>query len=206
MTFGDMLQALYDRLGLTGETDLAVRLINNGKDRYETARKWPFLETSTTQLFTSGTRTYLAPSNCRHILSIEGPSGLPLDSEVERETYDALYRADTSTATVPTVYREQGTRQTDGSIYFQVWPNPSTNTSGTIRFLQHVPDLSSADTASSYYAIPSAHHFAILEFAEASFHEYEDSQQAQFLYSKALDSVNRLAGSDVEGLPMQENN
>lgn len=205
MTFGEMRQALWDRLGLTGEQTMIERLINSGKDRFVTAYKWPYLETSTDQLFTSGTRSYTAPTDCRHILSLHGPSGTPLDGDISREEYDLVFRGDTSTATVPTVFREQGAVSTTQRIQFHVWPNPTTNTTGSMRYLTRPADILTTGTNSVYDYIPAAHHFAIVDAAEASFAEYEERQDAPTLWQKFYQTVATLAGVDVEALPGREN-
>lgn len=193
MTFLEMKTALYDRLGLTGETALVERLVNEGKDMYVTARKWGHLESSTTQLWTSGTRAYTAIGAVDHITALEGSTGQEVNGDIHMDTYKALYRPDTSTAKTPTVYVEEGA--TIGAAKnFNVWPSPSENSSGTMRFLVRVPDLATASDSSPFDHIPSNHHFVILGAAEILFAEYENDQQAVLLRSQWEQDITRLAG------------
>lgn len=169
MTFNEMVVALQDHLGITAETTLVERFVNQGKDRYVHAAKWPHLESSVVQSWTTNDRAYAAPALCESIVALEDADGNRVIRQ-ERDTYDELYRADTSGAAAPSVYTEEGTDE-DTIHQFHVWPKPSGNTSGTVRFLVRVPDLTS--TTGTYDHIPEAHHFTILKAAEVEFHLFE---------------------------------
>lgn len=192
MTFNEMVVAIQDHLGISGgETVLSERLVNQGKDRYVHAAKWPHLETNTTQLFTTSTRAYAAPSNCESIVSVEDASGNRLLKQ-ERSTYDELHRSDASSAAAPTTYAEEGT-DVNAIHQFHVWPNPSAGSSGKIRFLVRVPDLTS--TIGTYDHVPEAHHFAILKGAEVEFHQRQGQMNKAALAEQQFNiMIRQLAG------------
>ncbi len=194
MTFNEMVVALQDHLGATGEVTMIERMVNQGKDRYVHAQKWPHLESSDTQLFTTGVRTYAAPDLAQSIVGIENASGIPVKKQ-ERDTYDELYRPSTATAVEPSMYAEEGT-DVDAIHQFHVWPDPSTDTAGTIRFMVRVPDLTSG--GGTYDHIPEEHHFAVLKAAETEFHEQQGQEQkAALAEAKFTGMINQLAGAHV---------
>ena len=191
MTFNEMVVALQDHLGITGETTLVERLINQGKDRYVHAGKWPHLESSDTQFWTTDRRAYAAPVLCESLVALEDSSGNRVLRQ-ERDTYDELYRADASDAVEPSVYTEEGT-DTDAIHQFHVWPKPSSDTEGKVRFLVRVPDLTS--TTGTFDHIPEAHHFAILKAAEIEFHEFEGQMDKAVLSEQQfIGMIRQLSG------------
>ena len=193
MTFGEMRQALWDRLGITAEQTLVQRLLNEAKDRYVTAYKWPHLETSEAVTFTSGTRVIPLNTGIGSIIGLYDFIGTMIDGRVARETYDELYRADTSTATAPTVYCEQGSISTTKAIEVHIWPSPSATTAGTVRGLKRVSDLTTTDTSGTFDFIPTAHHFVLVDMAEQSFHEWEGEESlAQFAMARVEGGLNKL--------------
>lgn len=192
MTFNEMVVAVQDHLGISGgQTTLVEQKLNAGKDRYVHAAKWPHLESSDTQLFSTDIREYAAPVLCESIVGIEDATGNRVVRQ-ERDTYDELYRPDTSTATEPSVYTEEGS-DVDAIHQFHVWPKPSGNSSGKIRYLVRVPDLTS--TVGTYDHVPEAHHFVILKAAEVEFHKWEGQMDKAALAEQQFrDMVRQLAG------------
>ena len=198
MNAAEMLLELTDRLGITGTiqtatSDRLYRAINRGKDRLVAAYKWPWLETSTSQLFTSGTRTYNLTTEAKSIVSIEGSTGFPV-RKVERDTYDEIHRSDTSTAGLPTVYTQQG-YSSGGRIEINVWPNPSANSTGTLRYIGTVLDTTGSN---SWNFVPPTHHKAILAAAEAEYcSKYGLDGKVQMTEAKYQDEVQRILGWNV---------
>lgn len=191
MTFNEMVVALQDHLGIAGETTMIERMVNQGKDRYVHAGKWDHLESSAAQLWTTGIRNYAAPALAESIVALEDASGNRLMRH-ERSTYDELYRPSASTAAAPSIYSEEGT-DPDSIRQFQVWPEPSGNTTGTTRFLVRVPGLTS--TTGTYDHIPEAHHFAIVKAAEVEFHQREKDVSAAALAEQQFNTmIQQLSG------------
>ena len=153
MTFNAMVVALQDLLGATGETTMIERMVNQGKDRYVHAAKWPHLESSVDLSFTTDQRIYAAPALAQSIVGIEDADGNRLLRQ-ERDTYDELYRASTAAATEPSMYTEEGA-DVDALHQFHVWPKPSANSTGKIRFLVRVPDLSSTTVGCHNSCVPT---------------------------------------------------
>lgn len=197
MTFAEMITRLQDRLGLTSTLDSSTRnrldrIVNDGKDRVVAAFKWHWLETSATQLFTSGTRNYQVTTACLEVISLEDFSGNAI-RKVERDTYDEMHRPSTSTG-VPTVYTLQGW-QASGAQSLHVWPNPSANTAGTLRYVPKIASLSSANDTLSFDYMPVTHHFAVVKAAEVEFYRQEgQSDMVQTANEELADEINRLAG------------
>lgn len=176
MTVQEMVQQLVDRIGLTGTPagttiNRLTRAVNLGKDRLVAAHKWPWLETSTSQLFTSGTRTYNLVTEAQSVVSLEQSAGFPV-RKVERDTFDEIHRLSTATAAAPSVYTEQG-RSSGGRIEVQVWPTPASNTTGRLRYLVTVSDIDSTGSTGSYTRIPVTHHKAIVEAALCEYYKQQ---------------------------------
>lgn len=206
MTFAEMITRLQDRLGLTSTLDASTRnrldrLLNDAKDRVVGAFKWHWLETSATQLFTSGTRNYQVTTACLEVISVEDFSGNAV-RRVERMTYDEMYRPSTSTGAVPLCYSVQGF-QASGAQSLHVWPNPSGNTAGTLRYVPKIASLSSANDTNSFDYMPVTHHFAVMKAAEVEFYRQEgQTEMSQTANAELQDEINRLAGG-IES-PMQK--
>lgn len=192
MTFNEMVAVIQDHLGISGgETTVTEQAVNAGKDRYVNAAKWPHLESSEVQAFASGVRVFSAPDACESIVGIEDASGSRI-TKVERDSWDELFRSDTSTATAPTHYSEQGT-DPNAIHQFQVWPNPSALSTGKIRYLVRVPDLTSTD--GTYDHIPEAHHFAIIKAAETKFYQRQGQNSKSALAEQQFQVIiQQLAG------------
>lgn len=193
MTFGEMRQQLWDRLGITGEQLLVQRCLNRGKDRFITARKWPFLETDAAQVFSTSTRSYTLGTAVEHLVAVEDASGNPVE-RIDRNAYDELYRNSTSTGTAPKVYAVDGSISTTQAMRVHVWPSPSALNTGKIHYQVRVSDLGTTDTSNTYDHIPATHHFAVLDYAEAEFMNARDMQEkAMLAEQKAAQSVAQLA-------------
>ena len=201
MTVSEMIVSLGDLLGLSGSltsTDAArlARLVNLGKDRVVGAAKWPWLETVTTQLFTSGTRTYTPPVLMNSITALEDSSGNRI-IRVERDTYDEIFRPSTSTATAPSNYTVQGF-STAGTAAFSVWPQPASNTSGLLRYIARVGDVAVAGSAVAYDHIPTGLHHAVVFAAEAEFFKQDNNaQMQQFAEAQYQEAMNAYLGKTV---------
>jgi hypothetical protein len=192
MTFLEMKQALYDLLGITSETTMIARLINESKDEFVSAKKWWWRETTATQSFITTGKTYVTAAEVGEILEIDDGDGIPLE-KVHKQTYIDLYRGDTSTAAKPSVYTIDGT-STPGALTFSVWPVPAAISTGTRRYLRNIPDLT-LDTESLQH-VPTTHHFAIIKGAEARYREWENDQSAPVLRQEFQQSIDKLFATD----------
>lgn len=170
------MQVLYDNLGLTGETALVERMINQAKDRYITARKWPHLVSTANQLWTSGQRAYTLSATVAHVLALFNSVGRAIERVAPAE-YDQQFRPNGATGS-PEFYMEEGSDPTR-NIRIHVHPQPAANETGSIRFVVRIPDLSDATSTSKFDHIPETHHFVIVEDAVGMFKGYEDSEHEQ---------------------------
>ena len=190
MTFLQLKQRVYDLLGLTGESSLVVRLVNEAKDELVTAAKWWWLETSTTQLFTSDTRTYTLGTDVASVVDLFTSTGIPIDF-VHRTVYENLYRESATTAANAKVYTVVG-GGSSGQPVLSVWPTPGVNSIGTVRYLKRIPDMA-LDTESPAQ-IPPEYHFAIVKGAIAKFREWEDDPRADSARSDFEQTLAKLRG------------
>ncbi len=188
-----MMQALYDRIGITGHTALVERLVNEAKDRVLTSAKWPFLEQTTTVEVVPDTRSYALGTDVAHILAIYDSTGKSVEP-VERTTYDRIYRGDTATAAIPTVYtREHFATTAVPNIHF--WKAPTATATLTLNFMIKVPDLTNAGSTGSFAQIPANLTIVITQAAEAALHEWESSSQAPALEAKYQDTLAKIAAA-----------
>ena len=201
MTVSEMITSVADLLGLSGSltsTDAArlARCVNLGKDRVVGAAKWHWLETVTTQLFTSGTRTYTPPVLMNSITALEDASGNRV-IKVERDTYDEIFRPSTATAAAPSNYTLQGV-STTGTHAFSVWPQPSANSSGLLRYNARVPDVAVAGSAGSYEHIPTGLHMAVVAAAKAEAYKQDfNVALAQLAEAEYQDAIGGYLGKTL---------
>lgn len=196
MTVQEMVQQLVDRLGITGTVqnttiNRLTRAVNLGKDRLIAAHKWPWLETSTTQLFTQSVRLYNLVTEAQSIVSLESDSGSAI-RKIDRDTYDELHRVSLGTAARPSVYIEQG-RSSAGRIEIHVWPDLSGNTTGRLRYLTTVSDIDSTGSTGSFTRIPVTHHKAVVEAALVEYYMQQGlDQRAQLANAQFKDELELL--------------
>ena len=201
MTVSEMIVAVADLLGLSGSlssTDAArlSRLVNQSKDRVVGAAKWPWLETVTTQLFTSGTRTYTPPVLMNSITAVEDSSGNRV-IKVDRDTYDEIFRPSTATAAAPSNYTLQG-MSTMGTHAFHVWPQPSANSSGLLRYIARVADVAVAGSTGSFEHIPTGLHHAVVAAAKAEFYKQDgNTNLSQLSEQQYADAMSTYLGKTV---------
>ncbi len=201
MTVSEMADALFDKLGITaasapsGTVTTIFRLLNQAKDRFVEQNKWSFLESSEDQLWTTSQRVYSMPAIVSHIVGLEQADGTKLE-ETERMAYDELFRAESDTATAPARFTQQGT---DGNslIQIHVYPNPTTNTTGSVRHLVRVADIDNSGSTASYAHIPENHHYLIVALAESEFARFEDSDQLQIIEGNAEQASGEVVQSHV---------
>lgn len=160
-----------------------MRLANQAKDKWVNGAKWPYLEYTTNLVFTTGTRQYTLGTDVGHVVSIITSAGQPLEP-VHRATYDQVFHPDTATAVAPTAFAvRQFTTQAQPTVH--VWKTPAAIGTGTLHYIRRITDMTNAGSANGFDHIPSEHYAGIIEFAEAMFHEWEDSPQAPALNQKA---------------------
>lgn len=191
MNFGQMKQAVYDALGLTGETTMIERFVNSAKDRYVEHTKWPHLEVTQDLALVTGTRGYTLSTTMGHVLNIFTSVGAEINGDVHRITYNQLYRNDLSTAANPEIYIEEGT-ETTGAIKIHTWKSPSEASTAKVHGLLRVPDAD-AD-GSVFHHIPVTHHFVLVDLAVADFREWEEAEQALAARAKAEQGLAKLSG------------
>lgn len=172
MTFGQIKQAVFDKLGLTSETTLVERMVNETQQEIAASARWGWLESSGTQLFTSGTSLYAMGTDASELLGLQDADGQPLDF-VQQDGFMDLYQADTSTATNPTIYTLRG-MDTSNNLKFAVWPVPGANTSGTRRYLRRLADMT---TTADVPNMPVELHPVIVAGALTRFAHQEDDQR-----------------------------
>ena len=190
MTFSDIKQRVYDLLGLTGESTLVGRLVNEAKDELVTAAKWWWLETTTSHLFTADTRTYTLGTDVSGVIGMFTSTGEPVEF-VNRVTYENLYRDSSSTAANPEVYTVEGGGSV-GQPVVNVWPTPGENSTGKVRYLKRIADMA-LDTESPSQ-IPAEFHHAIVKGAIAKFREWEDDPRADSARSDFEQTLAKLRG------------
>ncbi len=198
MTFSDIKQRVYDLLGLTGESTLVGRLVNEAKDELVTAAKWWWLETSTAHLFTANTRSYTLKTDVATVVDMFTSTGNPIEF-VHRTTYENMYRESDSTDANPEVYTIEGGGSA-GQPVLSVWPTPSANSTATLRYIKRVPDMA-LDTESPSQ-IPAEYHFAIVKGAIAKFREWEDDPRADSARMDFEQTIQKLRG--LPGTPVQD--
>ncbi len=195
MTFAELKQELFDRLGLTGQETLVARLVNQGKDDLATKKLW-FLETSGNAVFETNYTTCQLGTDVGHVIEVLTSLGVPL-TQCHRDTFEDLYRSDATTAGAPSVYCIEGT-QTTAAIRLGLWPKIAAFSTGTVRHLKRVPDMA-VDTAPPEH-VPPEYHPIIVDFAVARYREWEgDSPEAAIaLRNLAERNLGRLVGETLE--------
>lgn len=202
MTFGQIKQALLDRLGnqefseLASTTVTVERIVNEATQKIASAKKWIWLEDAQKSIaMVGGTKSYFIDDTISDLLELIDANGAPL-SEVARDTFEDLYRADTSTAANPTRYTVDGMAGTTRKIGITVWPTPSESSTVTIRGNRRVADMSSD---SDVPEIPDELHHLIVDQAIALLREFEESPMAEFTMIKAGQGIGMVVGSEKEG-------
>lgn len=174
MTFGQIIQRVYDKLGLTAETTMVQRMVNEATQEVATAAPWRFLQEEANHLWTSGQAQYTVATSVSHVLQLHASTGWPLDL-ISQHLFKDLYRGDTSTAGYPYVAALNG-MSTAGALSFRVWPTPASNSTGTMRYLRRVATMT---TDANEPEIPSEWHQLIVDGALSRFANHEDHEQLQ---------------------------
>lgn len=197
MTFSEIKQAVYDLLGLTSETTMVARFVNEAKDELVGAKEWWWNEWSATQSLASTTRSYTLTTDAEAVRELLTAS----DGQIEfcdRETYRDLYRYSTATAGFPYVYTIEGSN-TDGGITINVWPKPSAASVMTVRYARRIPDVST--DGSTFQHMPATFHFALVKGAAARFRDWEQNfEAAQALKNDFQKSIEELYAKHLGGI------
>lgn len=173
MTFGQIIQRIYDKLGLTAEATMVARMVNETTQEIASAAPWRFLEENTNHLFTTSQAEYTTGTSVANVLFLTASNGSPLDI-LSQHLFKDLYRADTTgTAAYPYVATLNG-MNTLGQQSFRVWPLPAANSTGTMRYLRRVNTMT---TDADEPSIPTQWHQLIVDGALSRFANHEDHEQ-----------------------------
>lgn len=202
MTFGEIKQALYDRVGLQNFTPTAAwivtveRIVNEAANKVASSKKWLWLEDDQTNLtMVSGTKSYLVDPTIADVLELIDQNGAPL-SEVSRDTFEDAYRGDTSAAADPTRFTVDGMDGDTRSIKVTVWPEPNEASTVTVRGLRRVAAMTAdADVPE----VPDELHHLIVDQAVALIREFEESPLAELAMVKAGQGIGVVTASEDEG-------
>lgn len=174
MTFGAIVQRVYDKLGLTAEATMVASMVNEAAQEIASAAPWRFLEETQNHLWTTSQSLYTVSTNVGYVLMLHASTGWPLDI-VSQHLFKDMYRGDTSTAGYPYVATMDG-MNTTGQCTFRVWPTPSANSTGTCRYLRRIDPMS---TTADVPQIPTQWHQLIVDGALSRFANHEDHEQLQ---------------------------
>lgn len=175
MTFGELKQRVYDKLGLTAEETMVESMVNEALQEVATAAPWRFLMEQEDQLWTSSQTLYTTGARVGYVIELHDSSGNPLDI-VDRQLFKDLYRGDTSTAASPSVAFLNGTSSSGTPVSFQVWPTPASNSTGKRLFLRRIAELT---TTADVPEIPTQWQYLIVDGALARFAGHESDTQLQ---------------------------
>lgn len=182
MTLSEHVVALQDFFGKTEKEAMFIRMVNEAKDRYSDAEKWPHLIDATAIGFETDRKVSLS-SAVRTIVSIEDANGRPV-TEVERRLYNDIYKQSTATATTPTKYAKIGNVSAVG-VSIELWPTPSALSTGTVHGQKQIPDIAADGSTGKFNYVPDEHSPAIQEAAKALYHE----QQKEWEHAKTSWSI-----------------
>lgn len=174
MTFGAIVQRVYDKLGLTAEATMVASMVNETAQEIASAAPWRFLEDTQNHLWTTSQSSYTTGTNVGYVLMLHASTGWPLDI-ISQHLFKDMYRADTSTSGYPYVATMEG-MNTTGQCSFRVWPTPASNSTGTMRYLRRIDTMS---TTADVPQIPSQWHQLIVDGALSRFANHEDHEQLQ---------------------------
>lgn len=170
MTFLEICTDVYDRMGVTGNTDLVKRLVNEAVQVVATRAKLGLLEQSWAVTFSATGVTALS-AEVMDVLSVLNDANVPLD-EKDRDAFEDFYRGDVTAGSKPTVFCLSGTSKTDGAIQISTWP-VITAATGFVRGLRRVKVMTAdADIPE----VPSELHWQIVDEAVARMREWEESE------------------------------
>ena len=172
MTFGQIIQRVYDKLGLTAEATMVARMVNEATQEVASAAPWRFLQEETSHLWTTNQAQYTVGTSVSHVLQLHASTGWPLDI-VSQHLFKDMYRADTSTSAYPRVATLNG-MGTTGNLSFRVWPLPASNSTGAMRYLRRVNVMT---TDVDEPSIPNEWHQLIVDGALSRFANHEDHEQ-----------------------------
>ncbi len=202
MTFGQIKQALFDRLGDQEFTPLATtittveRIVNEAANKVASAKKWYWLEDAQTDItMVDATQSYFVDDSISDILELMDQNGDPL-REVARDTFESLFRGDSTAAADPTHFTVDGMEGSTRKIGVSVWPIPNAGSTVTVRGYRRVVAMTAdADVPE----IPDELHQLIVDQAVALLREFEESPLAELAFQKASQGIGMVVGSEQEG-------
>lgn len=186
MTFGEIKQRVYDKLGLTGETTMVESMVNETLLEVSSA-PWRYLqETSAQTIGSDGIAT--TGTSVAYPIEVYGTDGLPLDV-VSQELYEDLYRGDTATtATNPLVATLDGQTSVGGHT-ITVWPKPTADLSGSLRYCRRVSPMS---TDVDVPDLPFQFHSLLVDGALARFAAHENDDMVQISEQRFNTGLERM--------------
>ena len=194
MNFGEIKQALYDRLGGTYETTLVGRIVNEALQTVAAGGKWRELEKSASITFLTAGETVL-PSWVRDVLELDDDTGAPLD-EKDRDAWEDLYQGDTTAGTRPSAFCVRG-MDASGNLMVATWPVIAGTVAGTVRGLRR-PAVLAAD--GDVPELPLELHARVLDEAVARLREWEESDMASLGLERSAAGVSQALGVKGSGV------
>lgn len=202
MTFGEIKQAVFDRYGAQEFDPSAAliitveRMVNEAANKVASSEKWVWLEDAQTDIdMVDGTKSYFADATIADILELIDANGSPL-SEVARDTFEDLYRGDSTEAAAPTRFCVDGMDGATRAIGVTVWPTPNAASTLTVRGYRRIAKMTAdADVPE----IPDELHHLIVDHAIALFREFEESPMAELAYVKTGQGTGTVVASEQEG-------
>jgi len=186
MTFGE--------LGLTAESVLVARSVNEAAQAVAMAANWRELEKTASITFLASGLTAL-PSWVRDVTAVLNASGVPLDGK-DRESFDDLYRGDGTTASDPSVYCVEGL-DASGNLQVSTWPVIASTKAGTVKGLRRLTVMAADGDVCE---LPVEMHYLVVDRAVALLREWEESEMAQTAQARADSNLGRAMaakGQDV---------
>lgn len=193
LTFGEIKQAVYDRMALVGVTPLAgtvtmvERIVNESLQKVASNVDWPGLLTLVAVTFSNTGKTLLSIA-FRKVDSILDSTGDAL-SEVSLGAFDDFYRGDTTAGTKPTVYCVDAFDAASGSLSISTWPS-FTSATGNVRGYRRPVKLT---TDADIPELPSELHHLIVDEAVARLREVEESGNVQVASQVAAQNMGQVA-------------
>lgn len=192
MTLTEHVVALQDLLGVTDKEAMFIRMVNEAKDRYSDAEKWPHLIGAQEIGFETDGEVALS-STMRSLVWIEDADGKEV-GEVDRRLWSSLYNPSTATATTPTRFVKRGNASGVG-INLGFWPQSSALSTGTAHGQKQIPDIASGASTGKFQYVPDEHSPAIQEAAKALYHEEQKEwAAAEASWNKFKELIARWTG------------
>lgn len=194
MTFGEIKQALYDRIGLVGVTPLAgtvtkvERVANEALQKVAANVNWEGLRNVWNVTFDVSGITAL-DATVRKVESIANAQGVVLD-EKSPDAFEDFYRGDLTAGAHPLVFCVDGFDSSLDKLRISTWPVLSGGSTGKVRGFRRPAKLTSD---SAVPELPSELHHLIVDEGVARYRELEESGNWPSVAQVAAQGVGQAA-------------